>query len=43
LNKSKKTQTKIGIGTKSQNLFQKAFEEIMEIKKNEHRRGRKYG
>ena len=36
LNKSKKTQAKIGIGTRSQNLFQKAFEEIMEIKKKEY-------
>jgi hypothetical protein len=33
LNKSKKMQNKTGAGTKSQNLFQKAFEEIMNIKK----------
>jgi hypothetical protein len=33
LNKSKKTQNKKGVGTKSQNLFQKAFEETMKIKK----------
>ena len=37
LSKSKKAQIKIGIGTKSQNLFQKAFEELMKIKKKEHR------
>jgi phosphotransferase system IIB component len=37
LSKSKKTQIKIGIGTKSQNLFRKAFEEILEKKKKEHR------
>jgi len=37
LSKSKKTQIKIGIGKKSQNLFQKAFEKLMEIKKKEHR------
>jgi len=37
LNKSKKVQNKIGVGTKSQNLFQKAFEEIMEIRKKKHR------
>jgi len=35
LNKSKKVQNKSGVGTKSQNLFQKAFEETMAIKKNE--------
>jgi hypothetical protein len=33
LNKSRKAQAKIGIGTKSQDLFRKAFEEIMVIKK----------
>jgi hypothetical protein len=33
LNKSKKIQNKKGVGTKSQNLFQKAFEETMGIKK----------
>ena len=33
LNKSRKAQAKIGIGTKSQNLFRKAFEETMVIKK----------
>jgi hypothetical protein len=33
LNKSKKMQHKKGVGTKSQNLFQKAFEETMDIKK----------
>jgi hypothetical protein len=35
LNKSRKIQNKTGIGTKSQNLFQKAFEETMDIKKKE--------
>ena len=35
LNKSKKIQNKTGVGTKSQNLFQRAFEEIMNIKKKE--------
>jgi hypothetical protein len=33
LNKSKKIQNKPGIGTKSRILFQKAFEETMDIKK----------
>jgi hypothetical protein len=37
LNKSKKIQNKIGVGTKSQNLFQKTFEETMEINKKEKR------
>jgi hypothetical protein len=36
LNKSRKAQAKIGIGTKSQNFSQKAFEKIMEIKKKEY-------
>jgi hypothetical protein len=35
LNKSKQVQNKIGIGTKSQNLFQKSLEEAMDIKKKE--------
>ena len=35
LNKSKRTQNKIGVGTKSQNLFKMAFEETMGIKKKE--------
>ena len=33
INKSKKAQSKIGVGTKSQNLFKKALEEAMDIKK----------
>jgi len=37
INKSKKVQNKIGIGTKSQNLFKIAFEETMNIKKKEKR------
>jgi len=37
LNKSKKIQNKTGVGTKSQNLFQKAFEEKMEIEKKERK------
>jgi len=37
LNKSKKIQNKKITGTKSQNLFQKAFEEIMDAKKKEHK------
>ena len=37
MNKSKKTQGKIGVGTKSQNLFQRAFEETMETKKKERK------
>jgi len=37
INKSKKVQNKIGIGTKSQNLFKVAFEETMNIKKKEKR------
>jgi len=37
INKSKKTQNKIGVGTKSQNLFKKAFEETMNIKKKERK------
>jgi hypothetical protein len=39
LNKAKKIQDKKGIGTKSQNLFQKAFEETMDIKKKLSRAG----
>jgi len=35
INKSKKAQSKIGVGTKSQNLFKRAFEETMDIKKRE--------
>jgi len=35
MNKSKKAQSKISVGTKSQNLFKKAFEETMDIKKRE--------
>jgi hypothetical protein len=35
MNKSKKAQNKIGVGTKSQNLFKKAFEETMKRKKKE--------
>jgi len=35
INKSEKAQSKIGVGTKSQNLFKKAFEETMDIKKRE--------
>jgi hypothetical protein len=37
INKSKRTQRKIGVGTKSQNLFKKALEETMGIKKKESR------
>jgi hypothetical protein len=37
MNKSKKAQNKIGVGTKSQNLFKKAFEETMDIKKKERK------
>jgi len=37
LNKTKKSQNNVGIGTRSQNLFQKAFEEMMNIKRNERR------
>jgi len=37
ISKSRKTQTRIGIGTKSQNLFKMAFEEIMGIKKKERK------
>jgi len=37
LNKSKKAQDKIGVGTKSQNLFKMAFEEGMETKKKERK------
>jgi len=35
MNKSKKAQSKIGVGTKSQNLFKKTLEEAMDIKKKE--------
>ena len=35
INKSKKAQNKTGVGTKSQNLFKKAFEKTMDIKKKE--------
>ena len=35
INKLKKTQNKIGVGTKSQNLFKMAFEKTMCIKKKE--------
>jgi len=35
INKSKKAQNKTGSGTKSQNLFKKALEETMDIKKKE--------
>jgi len=35
INKSKKMQNKIGVGTKSQNLFKIAFEETMNTKKKE--------
>jgi len=37
LSKSKKIQNKNVTGTKSQNLFQKAFEETMDIKKKERK------
>ena len=37
INKSKKTQNKIGVGTKSQNLFKMAFEKTMGIKKKERK------
>jgi len=37
VNKSKKAQNKIGIGTKSQNLFKKAFEETMKRKKKKNK------
>jgi len=37
VNKSKKTQNKIGVGTKSQNLFKIAFEKTMGIKKKERK------
>jgi len=37
LNKSKKIQNKSFTGTKSQNLFQRAFEETMDIKKKERK------
>ena len=37
INKSKKLQSKTGTGTKSQNLFKKAFEELMDIKKKERK------
>jgi len=35
MSKSKKAQNKIGVGTKSQNLYKLAFEETMDIKKKE--------
>ena len=35
ISKSRKTQNKIGVGTKSQNLFKMAFEKTMCIKKKE--------
>jgi hypothetical protein len=41
LNKSRKIQNKTGIGTKSQNFFQKAFEEIMDINKKENKKKEK--
>jgi len=37
LNKSKKLQNKKNTGTKSQNLFQRALEEIMDMKKKERK------
>jgi len=37
INKSKKTQNKIGVGTKSQNLFKMAHEKTMGIKKKERK------
>jgi len=37
ISKSRKAQNKIGVGTKSQNLFKKAFEETMDIKKRERK------
>jgi len=37
INKSKKLQSKTGAGTKSQNLFKKAFEEKMGIMKKERK------
>jgi len=38
LNKSKKIQNKKNTGTKSQNLFQRAFEEILKINKKERKK-----
>jgi len=35
--KSKKAQNKIGVGTKSQNLFKIAFEKTMDIRKKERK------
>ena len=37
INKSKKAQNKTGVGTKSQNLFKKAFEKTKDIKKKERK------
>jgi len=37
INKSKKTQNKIGVGTKSQIFFKKAFERTMNIKKKKRK------
>jgi hypothetical protein len=37
IKKSMKAQNKIGIGTKSQNLFKRAFEETMNTKKKERK------
>jgi len=37
LTKSKKTQNRVNIGTKSQNLFKKALEETLKIKKKERK------
>jgi len=39
LNKSKKIQNKKNTGTKSQNLFQKALEEILKMNKKERKKG----
>ena len=37
INKSKKAENKTGVGTKSQNLFKKAFEETMNLKKKKRK------
>jgi len=37
VSKAKKIQSRIGAGTNSQNLFKKAFEEMMDIKKRERK------
>ena len=37
INKSRKIQNKIGVGTKSQNQFKTAFEEAMDMKKKERK------